>query len=444
MTPWSEKAKSSPCALEERHAGGKQWFIARILVGRFLVLGGVLLAVTSMRPVGIPGFHVFAAVALLSFIPYSLWLRRHPWLVQAVSLQFVLDVVVTTGLIHFSGGIVSPFYILYPLIILATGLVSTATMAVEITFLSSLCYSLLVVLQENDIVVTGRPADAALAGDPNLVQGVMVRVFLFVFFGAASSYLAKFTSYQGRRIRCYAKLISAILDHIPVGIFAVSEDGTIGMVNHAATSLLNTPAESLHGNDFAKFIDIEKSEGDVADRPIRTYLSAGARGTTIPVVCVASKTQVPREFLRPGNRHFDFFRKVGSQPETTVRIWAVRDIRSELEAERAGRETTRLQTTVHVASELAHHVRNALTAINSAAQLMRMTVDGSAANDPVTPDDRERVASMSRVIDSETERLEDKLSDVLRRTEEDPSGISGEAAALYARYLQQSEAQKKN
>ncbi|MCF7855121.1 MAG: PAS domain-containing protein [Candidatus Pacebacteria bacterium] len=435
MTSQTPHLADRSLPLQHHVETGKHWFLARVLVGRFLVLGGVLLAVSSVQPVHIPGFTLFMAISLVTLVPYSLWVQRHPWRVKAVSLQFVFDVIVATGLVHFSGGLASPFFALYPLTILATGLVERGSMVLKITLLSALFYLFIILLEGQHVLVYHGEDSKVYANAADVGITAMARVFLFVFFGAASTYLAMFTAYQSRQIRCYASLVESILDHIPVGIFAVTENGTVAMANRAAYALVHASPKRLPGSAFNSIFANGKLPDHRADGLARASLTGGPGDDPVPVICASSQTTVPDGFFRQPNDHRHFFHAKAEERNSHVTIWAVRDIRAELEAERASQEATRLQTTAHVAAELAHHVRNSLTAITSAAQLMRMTIADNDVYRPIPDDDRNCVVDMSELIDKETSQLEAKLSDVLRQTEEDPLTFSDEAAALYAKYL---------
>ncbi|MFO7820916.1 MAG: hypothetical protein R6V56_02495 [Lentisphaeria bacterium] len=120
---------------------------------------------------------------------------------------------------------------------------------------------------------------------------------------------------------------------------------------------------------------------------------------------------------------------------SSVMIWAVHDITAEVEAESANRKITRLQTTEAVATELAHHVRNALTAISGATHMLQIVVPEIAGISSPDQEVNECVVSMKKVVDSETERLESKIAEVLSVAEQDPDRFSTEAAELFDQYI---------
>ena len=61
-------------------------------------------------------------IAFTITIPYSLWLRSKIRTFQFAPLQFLVDLIMVTGLVYFSGGIHSEFTLLYPLVILSAGI----------------------------------------------------------------------------------------------------------------------------------------------------------------------------------------------------------------------------------------------------------------------------------------------------------------------------------
>ena len=433
-----------PGYLFSSSADSRRWFLARILIGRLLVLGGVFLAASFLQPEYVPGFQLFIGISFLTLIPYSLWVKSRQWIMRAVSMQFLLDVVVTTGLIHYSGGISSPFFALYPLIILGSGLLVSASLALEITLLSSIFYGLIITLEHQGMLIyqgTAPSAYSTLSG--TLVTGAS-RIFLFTFFGAASAYLSSFTAYQTHQIKSYTSMIETILDHIPAGIFAVFEDGKIAMANSAAGTLVAADPRSLRGRDFKSFFSQPDPSQAAPETAIRSQLKAPLdTEKTTPVLCICSETTIPQAFFQ-GPRMQDLFNlEKTSKSTASVKIWAIHDIAAEIEAERANRELTRLRTTEHVATELAHHVRNALTAINGASHMIGRTLPTGTATGTSDSENQQLLNTMQEIIESETDTLENKISKVLNNAGEDPAGFSDEAAELYERFVHNS-CSKKN
>ncbi len=414
--------------------GSRQRFLSHILVGRMLVLCGVFLVLSLVEPRQSWGFYIFATLSFLVFLPYTFWIRNHRHMVDIVSYQFLLDVVITTGIINYTGGLDSPFFALYPLIILAAGIVVSGALAAKVTVLSMVMYSLMALLEYHGVI---GPLDGSGAVLAHEFRSIMIsRNLLFILFGGGSIYLAGYISWQTNQIEGYAALLGAILDHIPVGLVTVRPDRGIGLLNRTALQLLGKEISAVVGRPVDEIFAGPVPALD-AERVVRCQLATTTGD--IDVACEVVKTLVPDLFLRDSEtgRLVRGRRKLKVDPgHAEVSIMAIRDIRAELAAAKASEEIMRLRTTIQVVNELAHHVRNSLTAIHGASYLTSEMIN--VPSDPsgqLTAAERQTVHDMSNIVTEQVELLDQKICEFLMGAAENPAEVARQAAAFYEEYF---------
>ena len=164
--------------------------MVRVLSIRLALLSLLLAASEMLLPDYGGAFHAFVGLGFVFTIPYALWIRDHVRLQQLAYLQFLVDVVVVTGFVYFTGGPSSGLVLLYPLVIVAAGIVSPRKRAMQIAVLSVLCYTTLAVLSYQRVLA---PFPSAV-GRPDGQVGLPVIVIYgmtFLLFGAVSSFMSR-------------------------------------------------------------------------------------------------------------------------------------------------------------------------------------------------------------------------------------------------------------
>lgn len=164
--------------------------LVKILSVRLALLSLMLAAATIMLPSYGGAFHAFAGLAFVLTIPYSLWIRDHVRLHDLAYLQFLVDLVLVTGFVYFTGGLNSGLILLYPLVIVAAGIVCPWQRAMQIAVLCVLAYCTLATLTLERVLVPytgGEPA-----GDPRrALLLVFIHGITFLLFGAVSVFLSR-------------------------------------------------------------------------------------------------------------------------------------------------------------------------------------------------------------------------------------------------------------
>lgn len=176
---------------EEKTIDRKQvWAnLVRILSIRLAILSLLLAAAGFLLPRQDGSFHIFIGLAFVMTVPYALWIRDHVRLHDLAPLQFLVDLVLVSGLVIFTGGLQSPLVLLFPLVIIAAGIVTPSREALQICLLAILCYVTMGVLTLERVLVPSEP----MGGMPRMGSSVVTmffHVFTFAIFGVLSSFLS--------------------------------------------------------------------------------------------------------------------------------------------------------------------------------------------------------------------------------------------------------------
>jgi two-component system sensor histidine kinase PilS (NtrC family) len=368
-----------------------------ILLARLAVLTGFLVVLAALLPGDSLAFYGMMALAYIVTIPYALWLKNKVRDARLLPLQFVVDLVVVTGLVYFTGGLQSDLALLYPLVILGAGIVAGPRQALQITSLCVVVYLTLVlllwqgVLANHDGTEVSRPPWREAAGT------VGVRLVVFALFGAASAYLSQRCTYVDRNLERFRELAEMVFRNLPAGLIMVDEQDRIRLVNDRAALMLDFQPRDLEGRALETVlqsgdpgVDDEWGDGSTARYLVR------ADRRQIPVHVDSTQLDWNPGVLNPS----------AEGGPRKIRILAISDISELLALQRSMKETVRARTIGAMASEIAHEIRNPIAAISGSVQLLDKLERRSVLGD--THSDRLLAAEKGMLYDcivSEADRL---------------------------------------
>lgn len=398
-------------------AGANRWTLMVYAMAARLALIMILLVLAAVMASPAPdsGFYAFIGLTFLISIPYALWLREDRTVHASALYQFAVDTVIVTGLVHFTGGIDSQLSLLYPLVILAAGIVVNGRLALKVAILAVFLYATLVILEMSGAMVY-RGDGPFPYGDPSRVlQMLMLRVFIFVLFAAASSYLADKCFFQARQLEHFRTIAAAILDSVAIPLLTVRGDGRIVTANRAAADILGESTEAIDGTDFtAHFPDSVPALDSAADaRQIWTMQRRD--GTRFPMAFQASKGDFEGTVL--GTR-------APESRDGSLYVVALRDVTG-LINQTQGRQEVSQQVAAGMIAEMAHVVRNPLTAIRGAGEILNSAVDSMFTKaDNMSEQDWQAVKSMSELIFQEIKQLDEKVEFFLECAADNPERLN--------------------
>ncbi len=350
----------------------------------------LLVFVSFLLPNDYAVFYTLMGIAFIITIPYSLWLKNKVQASQLAPLQFLVDLVLVTGLVYYTGGAHSDLALLYPLVILSAGIVGTKKQAAEITTLAILLYTLMATLLSNRVLIEFVPENAMFQMQTS-GAAIIIRGITFAFFGIASVYVAKRCNYSNAREKDVADTTYTLLSNIPTPALLLNTKGKILFANNAADTILDTEESSIQNKTFSELCadkePISKKYGNT------TYLS-GVNRKLFPIAYEALDFQLPRNALP------DIDCEEGEKISVTLLSFI--DISHALETDRQLKKVARITAATRIAGEMAHEIRTPLTSISASVQLLRMYEDKATSADwlPNSPRRKDRKELFDHIHDA--------------------------------------------
>ncbi len=380
-----------------------------VMLGRLLLLGLLLMLIMvfSPHPVNLQSVSLFMAITFVLAILYALWLQRADTVKQGALYQFTVDVFIITGLVHFTGGIGSSLVLLYPLLILVAGIVVSGRLAIRVALLAVCLYSLLMILEITGTLPYQGPEPSPYAFPAQAIQTGLMQILLFSFFAAASSYLADRYLYQNRQLHRLRDMAKSTLSSVSVPLLAVQRPGgLIRLANRAACHVLQKKAGELEGRPFDDFFAGPSPPLEESDREDQhVWWMNKADGAKFPASFEISGGSLSGALL-------NIFEDGQEQGE--VCLVAFRDMTRVMAREEDIRNTEKTDTAVGMVTEMAHVVRNPLTAIRGASELINAAVEAALARQQqITEAEFLTLKSMCEVIFDQTRELDNKVQDFM-------------------------------
>jgi two-component system sensor histidine kinase PilS (NtrC family) len=349
---------------------GVKWLIGLRLLIAFLFLGSAaILALRDHPPFSLKPLFVLVALTCFLSLVYLLLLRRWPHGAGLCGMQLWIDVVLVTGLVHFTGGIDSLFAFVYIFPILGAAMLVSRRTSLVMAAAGSVLYGALITVQFHGL--------AAGAGDLRLPIGahdpgyalfqVFVHTIAFLLVALLGSHLAERLKQAGRELeeqrtdlRDLQTLHRDIIANIPSGIVTIDLEGRIVSLNAGAEKILGVGAADVLNRRWqdaplrgATRLDAVFSDpGPVAEAWSQEVEVRRPDGTVIPV-------EVSLAPLR------------SSDGALIGVVGVVQDLTERRQAEARLRRADRLAAVGQLAAGLAHEVRNPLAAISGSIQLLK-------------------------------------------------------------------------
>ena len=326
---------------------------------------------------------------------YSRGMRLGPPLGVILSAQVALDLIVETVLIASTGGVRSPFVILYFLTIFTAGMYLYQRGAFLTAFGALAAFS-----GVTAVVGTGGgqllpPARAYYEVGVHGGAFFLLALFsgLLAHRSRKSQEVAKSAAEELQRV---VTSTDQIMANMPIGVMGASADGKIVRTNRAAREMLGVPAsEDLIGRDLGPFLGtfapqlVDALEAALLTRrwAIREEILI-RRGTEEQHPIGVSITPLVHE---------------GDELEGVIVTFT--DLKEIRRMEREMRRSEQLANLGELAAGVAHELRNPLASISGAVQMLRDEFRGEGEE-----------AELMDLIVSESDRLNTKIDGILDYT----------------------------
>lgn len=328
-------------------------------------------------------FPIYTIVGV-AFASHLLWLMfKKKSEVLFSSALLMLDVVLISGLIYYSGTSQILFSFLYLIHILLAGLLTGARGAQMVSLMSALCFTLVMILGDE---VRG----------PSFLFLLAINNAAFFIVAGLASYLSEQLSFmseevksQVQQLRALRNLNELILREMPVGIVSFTNESEMISVNPVLRKLLpdfsfrefnlEARTRNLRTGESTETFEVHKKNTLGEDRNILVKVSKMLEPQTRSSLFIASF------------QDFTQFRKL----EASVR------------------QSEKLAAIGTLAAGIAHEIRNPLAGISGSIQLMSQTTHN---------DDDKKLMS---IVLKEIDRLNQLITDFLdyAKPEQEPSEL---------------------
>ena len=398
---------------------GSRWTtLVTVMLTRLLILAVIVLALSALTDdtVDYMGISAFLAIAFLITIVYASWLRYDDKIRESILYQFAVDVFIITGLIHFTGGINSVLSLLYPLLILTVGIVVSGRMALKVAVLSLLLYATLIVLEATNVLPYQGAAPNPYEMQTKVYQTLMMQVLLFVIFAAAASYLSEQYFFQSRQLSRLRVIARATLDNVAIPLVAIGQNQNVVTANPAACRMLGQSLDELKRQRFPDLFYGDVPKLDSAEDATHLWWVSGADDTRIPVSYQASTGNFPSAIVNA-------FQDSGDDVELT--LVAMRDVSDLVNLEQEIREGDKQTGAVDMITEMVHVVRNPLTAIRGASELINSSVEAALTHqNEITGEDFLNLKSLCSLITDQIQDLDSKVDGFMSAASGDRKRLS--------------------
>ena len=336
------------------------------------MMGGRLLAISTFlillsfvfKQDGI-AFYAFIALAYIITIPYSLWMRNQDRIQQLAPLQFLVDLVLVSGLVYFTGGRSHDLLILlYPLIILSAGIILPLKQTIQITVLSVVSYTLVILLMSQN-ALANYSTNGTSEELVNTSGAMFLRIGIFIIFGIASAYVSRRCDYISKKEKQFREITQVIFENVKTGLLLLDSDDNILMANNRACVLLGRDELGLLDKSLSS-IHLKPSELKDSDTDLRgaSDYFRRADGSVFPVSIEDSHISLPAEAIPHAQ----------AEPNTRIdtRIINFNDLSNFLRLQSQTRQIERIKVAANMAKEMAHQIRTPLTGISGAVQLLQI------------------------------------------------------------------------
>jgi len=380
-----------------------------LLGARLAVLTGFLIFLSFILAKDGMAFYAMMAFAYIITIPYSLWMRSQDRMRRLAPLQFLVDLVLVSGLVYFTGGLNSDLTLLYPLIILSAGIVLPLAQTIQITALSIISYVLIVLMMSQNMLVQ-YPSVAPTETLSPVASSMILRIFIFIFFGITSAYVSSRCDYINKKEKQFGTLAEIIFKNVKTGLLLLDDDDHILMANDRAGELLGWNETELVGK--ALYTLEANPSADTADEalPKAAHYFRRSDGSVLPVSIESARLTLPAEALpnAPAPAH----------TLVNTRVLSFSDLSRLLHLQSQTSQLERVKSAAHMAKEMAHRVRTPLTSISGAVQLLQLTLKEGGSSD-IEKGQREQDEFCHQIV-TESGRMDEVIQSFLNYADFSP------------------------
>lgn len=330
-------------------------FVRLVLVTMVMATGPFVLKIEKTA-----FYTIFAIFYFTTFIYAGLLKTRISAYLQAY-LQIIVDTILETAIIHYTGGVDSVYAFLYAPSIVASGVVISSQAAKIVAGLSSIFYGAVSGLEYLGFIPpvhdTGTTYNIGLRA---VVLIVSFRIVIFYLLGYLSSYLAYRLSHESVELVKLRNLSDIILRNISSGVLTLDTSSRIVYANPKARDILGSAVEEdIKGIYWPNLILKEPNKERIDRFLLQARQPSGAE----------------IDILHPSGRRlilcFSYADIIDERNRAIGGVLTFIDLTPLKELELEIRQREKLSMMGEVAIGIAHEIRNPLGSIRGALEVLR-------------------------------------------------------------------------
>jgi len=347
-----------------------KWLIGlRLLVGVLFLGSAGILTTREHPPFALIPLFVLAGCTSLLTILYLVALNRTARLRRFCSLQIVMDLVMVSVFVHYTGGVESLFAFVYIFPVLAAAILLSRRSSLMVAGAATILYGALIDIQLYGLTGRARPLFPENAAHDPIYALLQLFVngatcFLVALLG---SWLAERLKETGRELeaqrvdlRNLRTLHEDIVENIPSGIVTLDLEGKIVSFNCVAQRIVGMTIEQIRDRSWQE-TPLRAIQG------LERFFSA----PTLAAGYCSQELTIHNDAGRSIPIGINFTPLKSSEGRLIGLVGIFQNLTERKKTEARFRQADRLATAGQLAAGLAHEVRNPLAAISGCIELIK-------------------------------------------------------------------------
>jgi len=282
-----------------------------------------------------------------------------------LGFQLLFEVVLEGGIVHYSGGVTSPFILLFVFSIISGSILFGLKGGLLVATWAGMLYEFIIWLEIKGILLS--PAGSISYPNDKIFLALYLYICFFFLAAFLSGFLAERLKERVEELRSTSTQLSRakletddILQHMRSGLITLGRNGEIAYFNHTAEEILGTKREEIVGRDFEQVISPQFPElGEL----MRQSLYSGKGESRGELLLRGGKGEIPVGINTSVLR--------GNQGGVRGVIAVFQDLTEVKKLEEKMRKADRLAAVGQLSANVAHEIRNPLSSIRGSVEVLK-------------------------------------------------------------------------